>query len=81
MAKMMRISDAADTYLENLKKVTGKSKIKLLERALADLERNVFLKKTSEQYAELKKDKKAWKEMLEETAEWDITLLDGLENE
>ena len=54
---------------------------KILDKALASLVRYNFLQKGNEQYAALKKDKKAWKELLAEREEWNITLLDGLNEE
>ena len=81
MSKMMRISDFADEQLNELTKLTGESKQKLLDKALASLVRYSFIQKGNEQYAALKKDKKAWKELLAEREEWDVTLSDGLDNE
>lgn len=78
---MMRISDFAAEQLDELAKLTGESKQKLMDKALASLARYSFIQKGNEQYAALKKDKKAWKELLNEREEWDVVLLDGLEDE
>jgi hypothetical protein len=40
--------------------------------------REEFIKKANREYARLKNDSIAWKEMQKELEEWDITLLDGL---
>ena len=41
--------------------------------------RRQFLEATNAAYAVLQKDPAAWAELLEELAEWDVTLIDGLE--
>jgi len=41
--------------------------------------RDYFFRKADEAYARLREDPKAWKNELEERAEWDVTLMDGLD--
>lgn len=77
----MRISDFAAEQLDELAKLTGESKQKLMDKALASLARYSFIQKGNEQYAALKKDKKAWNDLLNEREEWEATLSDGLNNE
>jgi len=81
MAKMVKISETAMKHLDNLQKMTGESKQIILEKALESYARSIFLTRTNEQYAALKKDKKAWNEMVKESQEWDVTLNDGLDKE
>src|SRR3990172_8635395 len=50
MSKMMRINDATAEQLENLTKITGKSKQDLIAKAIDALARELFLKKTNEEY-------------------------------
>lgn len=68
----MRISDFAAEQLDTLAKLTGESKQKLMNKALASLVRYSFIQKGNEQYAALKKDKKTWNELLNEREEWDV---------
>jgi len=77
----MRISDSTIEKLESLSKLTGESKQKLIDRAITLYVYEQTLKAANRQYAALKKDPEAWKEMKEEYAEWDITLNDGLEDD
>ncbi|MFH1831986.1 MAG: toxin-antitoxin system protein [bacterium] len=81
MSKLMRINDSTISTLENLSKLTGQSKQKLLDRAVALYAHEQILKKANEQYAALEKDPKAWKEMQDECQEWDVTLKDGLKDD
>ena len=81
MSKLMRISDLTVERLESLSKLTGQSKQKLMDRAVTIYTYELMLKRSNEQYAALKKDPKAWKEMQEEQEAWDVTLMDGLEDD
>jgi len=40
-----------------------------------------LLEATNEAYARLRADKGAWEELLRERAEWDVTLMDGLDGD
>ena len=81
MSKLIRINDSTVERLESLSKLTGESKQKLMDNAVTAYAYEQILKKSNEQYAALKKDPKAWKEMAEERKTWDITLVDGLEDD
>jgi hypothetical protein len=81
MSKMMRISDDISKQIEDLIELTGQSRQKILKIALQNLAKQLFFKKSSEQYHTLRKDKKEWESYIEEMKEWDITLQDGLEDE
>lgn len=60
--------------LDELSKMTGDSKQKLMERALQNLAKKLFIIKANEEYLLLKKNKQAWKELQEEQEAWDVTL-------
>lgn len=81
MSKLMRISDLAANKLESLSKLTGQSRQKILDRAVMLYVYEQTLKKANEQYAALKKNSKAWKEMQDECRAWDVTFEDGLKND
>lgn len=78
---MIRISPETSKNLDELAKTTGKSKQFLVEKAVQAYIRDQFLKKTNEEYAKLKQDKKNHGEFLKEINEWDITLQDGFLND
>ena len=81
MSKLMRISEIAAEKLESLSNLTGQSKQKILDKAVELYVYEQLLKKANDQYAAIKADPLAWKEMHEETSEWDCTLSDGLKND
>lgn len=76
----MRISDIAASKLELLSALTGQSKQKILDQAVMHYVYEQTLKKANDQYAALKKDQEAWKEMQEECKLWDVSLEDGLKD-
>lgn len=49
-----------------------------MKKALENSLRKQFLKKTNEEYAYIKADPELWRLEIEEQAEWDTTLQDGL---
>ncbi len=52
-----------------------------MERAIKIYECEQFLKKANEKDAILRKDPVAWAEIEKERAEWDVTLMDGLDDD
>ncbi|MGD0695420.1 MAG: toxin-antitoxin system protein [Terriglobia bacterium] len=55
--------------------------VSVLDEAVEEYRRRRIFEKAHAAYARLRKNRKAWKEELEERALWDATLSDGLENE
>ena len=53
----------------------------ILQKALDDYRRRVFLRKVGEAYATLKSDPSAWKKELAERESWDSTVEDGLDED
>lgn len=51
----------------------------IVEEAIKTYQGQWLLEATNAVYAALQSDPQAWQELLEERAEWDVTLLDGLE--
>ncbi|MFA6262825.1 MAG: hypothetical protein WCW33_04525 [Candidatus Babeliales bacterium] len=81
MSKLIRIGDETIVKLEALSKLTGLSKQKLLDKAIVAFSYEQILKKANEQYAALRKDPRAWKEMQAEREDWDVTLADGIKDD
>ena len=51
----------------------------VLDQDFEQYRRRQILEATNAAYAVLRKNLTAWAELLEELAEWDVTLIDGLE--
>ncbi|CUS04118.2 conserved protein of unknown function [Candidatus Promineifilum breve] len=51
----------------------------IVEEAIEAYQGQRLLEATNAAYAALQNDPQAWLELLEERAEWDVTLADGLE--
>ena len=51
----------------------------VLDQDLKQYRRRQILEATNAAYAVLQKNPAAWAELREELAEWDVTLIDGLE--
>jgi predicted transcriptional regulator len=78
---MVRVDPECRDLLRRISKETGKSAGVILREAMEDYRRKEFLRGVNEDFARLRKDKRAWKEELAERKAWDAVLLDGLEPE
>jgi len=74
----VRVNPATRQALANLAEETHSSIQAVLREAVEAYRREVFLERTNQAYAELKKDPKAWAEYQKELAAWDRTVKDGL---
>ena len=81
MSLTVRIKSTTHTALRGLSKATGKSMQDLLSLAIDEFQRKWLLAATGDALRELRKDPKAWKEMMAEQKLWEGTLADGLEPE
>ena len=81
MSKMLRMDEKDYAKLDNLSKTTGISKQKLLSVVIEKAVREKFMEEANKAYRKVRSNKKAWQEELKERAEWDVTLMDGLEDE
>jgi len=81
MATTVRVRPEAHKALREMSKERGVSITQLVDEALERLQREDLLRRFNEAYARLREDPKAWAEVLAERAEWDCTLMDGLEDE
>jgi hypothetical protein len=74
----VRVNLATHKVLTSLAEETHFSVQTVLSNAVEAYRREVFLERTNQAYAELKKDPKAWAECEEEWAAWNNTTKDGL---
>lgn len=77
MKKTIKLSAAAQEHLEFLIEITNQPEQILIEQALNNFAREMFLQKTNAEYEQLKRDPHAWTDFVQECEEWDVTLLDG----
>ncbi len=81
MAVTMRVDK--DTH-KRLKEMAGDRSVpmtELLKEIVKRARQEEIIRQGNEDYARLREDPKAWAEVLAERAEWDCTLLDGLEDD
>ncbi|HOC93230.1 MAG TPA: toxin-antitoxin system protein [bacterium] len=79
-SSIVRINNETKRTLEELSRKSGEPMLNVIDRAIEEYRRRVFLEETNAAYAKLKNDGKASGEYDRETAEWDSTLMDGLED-
>ena len=75
----VRISRDAHAVLRQLAHQEGVSLQALLDKAVENYRRRLFLEKANAAYETLRADKVRWNEELAERREWDATLADGLD--
>mgnify|MGYP001128086474 CR=1 FL=1 len=81
MSATVRVSEETHRALKEISEARQESMTDVLAEAVERLRREELIRRTNEAYAALQKDSKAWEELLSERAEWDLTLMDGLEDE
>lgn len=80
-SQTVRISPRAHRSLKELCELTGQAMPAILDRAIEEYRRRQFLEGLSADFAALRQDPKVWQQELDERAEWDATLSDGLEEQ
>jgi len=76
----VRITNSTRDMLDEIEEKEGRTKSVLLADVVERYRRERFFASINSGYARLKRDKKAWKDELEERELWDSTLGDGLED-
>lgn len=76
---MIRVRSATHQGLKKLAEITGQSMQDVLEQAVEEQRRKLYLEGLSADYAALKKDTKAASAFRRETEMWNATNGDGLE--
>ena len=77
----VRVSEETHRKLQEISEQRGQSMTELLAETVKRLEYEEILRRGNESYAAVRKDPEAWEDLMRERAEWDATLLDGLEDE
>lgn len=77
--KTVRVSSKTAETLKGIARETGDSVQKVLDRAVEEHRRTLFLEEANKAYAELKENPRQWKEEQEERDIWSNTLTDGQE--
>lgn len=75
----VRISSTSHNILKELAARSGESMQVILDQAIEQYRRQVFLQQANQAYAALRNNPEAWQAELEERVAWDVTLSDGLE--
>jgi len=75
-----RITEKTRSILRFLSNETGKSMQAIIEQAIENYRRQVFLEQSNQAFAALRANPEVWKEEQEERALWDNVLNDGQED-
>ncbi|GAX41283.1 hypothetical protein NIES4075_22520 [Tolypothrix sp. NIES-4075] len=75
----IRISNTSHNILKELAARSGESMQAILDQAIEQYRRQMFLESANQAYAALRNNSEALQAELEEREAWDITLADGLE--
>ena len=77
----VRISQRAQRTLRDLSEQEQRPMQSILDLAIEEYRRRRVLEESNAAYAKLRADPQEWAGVEEERAEWDVTLLDGIEPE
>ncbi len=75
----LRIGDQTHEVLRELARVEGVSMQSVLDKALAEYQKQRFFESLGSAFDALKKNPKAWREEQQERQVWENTLLDNIE--
>lgn len=76
----IRVADDVYQRLTEISQRDGLPISKVVAELVREQERREFFAKLHEDALRLRQDEQAWREFRDELAEWDATLLDGLED-
>lgn len=78
---MMRIGSGDKKILEQISKEEHEAQIKILHKAIEEYRRKIFLRKVNLAFGNLKKNRAQSQSLSKEMKAWEVTLMDGLEDE
>ncbi len=77
----VRISSSSYQILKSLSQTKGQSMQSVIDQAIEDLRRRKMLEATNLAFSELRNDKTAWRDEIDEREIWENTLSDSVETE
>jgi hypothetical protein len=77
---MIRIRPASRQALKEMAALTGQSMQDVLDQAIEERRRKLYLDGLNADYAALKRNPKAWADFNKEMAAWDAANHDGMDN-
>jgi len=77
----VRVSESTHETLRFLSSSEGKSMQDIIDKAVEDYRRKIFLEGLSDDYRNFQTNKDSWKEHEEEMALWDNASMDGIDPE
>ncbi|NER39091.1 MAG: toxin-antitoxin system protein [Oscillatoria sp. SIO1A7] len=75
----VKIGSKCHQTLQELAAKSGESIQIILEKAIENYQRQLFLEEANQAFAALRNDPEAWQAEMAERSAWDVTLGDGLE--
>ncbi|MCW3061763.1 MAG: hypothetical protein JWQ02_3584 [Capsulimonas sp.] len=78
---MIRVSDKAHSSLKEMATVSGMPMQTILDTAIEEHRKRVFLEALNADFASLRSNPEAWNDEVEERDLWEQTLGDGVANE
>ena len=81
MSTTVRVSEETHRALREISDGRGQPMTDVLAEAVKRMRYEEIVRRGNESYAALREDPEAWEDLMRERAEWDCTLLDGLEDE
>ena len=78
MPSTIRISSTAHRSVARMAEETNTSLQEMLDHAIENERRRLFLERTNLAYLKLRQNKKAWRAWRAELREFDVTLSDGI---
>ncbi len=81
MATMIRVSPQTHEQLQKLAEARNEPIGKVVADAVERLDEEQFWAEVDAAYKQLRVDPDAWADYMDEIHEWDVAMLDGLENE
>ncbi len=77
----VRINERTYKVINEIAGQSGKSKQEILDNAVEEYRRKLFLMEANKAYSALRNNQEKWQEEIQEREEWDATLEDSLKNE
>jgi hypothetical protein len=78
-ATTIRIREKSHRALKEMAAITGESLQDVLDQAIEERRRKLYLEGVNADYAALKRNPKQWADFKKELAVWDVTNLDGMD--